>query len=135
MRRCFTRKMKKKTIESSRKVHDSQLAYHLINNDIYKKRYGRPWVSIRISNTGQNTNWIAKECKNKLHGENCNREIPRSPFHSSCVTAMSKTSTLPFPFVSPPTNSLSPLNAPGSANPITSHSSTFSTSCTSTCSK
>src|SRR5277367_584429 len=36
---------------------------------------------------------------------------------------MSSTSTLPLPLVSPATNSPNPLKAPGSTNPITSHSS------------
>lgn len=51
----------------------------------------------------------------------------------SCKTAISNTSTLPFPLVSSPTNSPSPLNAPGSTKPTTSHSWP-EISCDSTCS-
>lgn len=51
----------------------------------------------------------------------------------SCKTAISNTSTLPFPFVSSPINSPNPLNAPGSTNPTTSHSWP-EISCDSTCS-
>lgn len=51
----------------------------------------------------------------------------------SCTTAISNTSILPLPLVSPPMNSPKPLNAPGSTNPTTSQSCP-DVSCDSICS-
>ena len=52
---------------------------------------------------------------NRIQGE-----TDHSP---SCMTAMSRTSTLPRPFVSEARHSPNIFRAPGSANPVTSHSS------------
>ena len=110
---------------------------HRLQGDIFA--YSLPFyqqVILLKSRVQKDMSWrltldrIRVWCRSRVGGSLKPMRHAQSP---SCTTAISRTSTLPLPFVSAPMNSPSPLNAPGSTNPTSSQSWPM-VSCDSICS-